>query len=95
MADMSASQGIALVDPPTSLARLCGQSADSGATVPPASTGHVLSKGLNVVWMPARKCGAVLDNIAGSPEDTLFVLLAGSLVVLAEDVELVGGKARP
>jgi hypothetical protein len=47
--------GNTLVDPPTSLARLCGQSADSGATVPPASTGHVLSEGLNVVSMPARK----------------------------------------
>src|SRR5262245_52354417 len=42
--------------------------------------------------MPARECGAVLDDVVGGPPNAPRVHRAGDLVVRAEDVEVAGGQ---
>src|SRR4051812_48553637 len=57
----------------------------------PRTSAVALHEGLErrrVVWMPAREGRAVLDDVAGSPEDAALIDRPRDVVVRAEDVEI-------
>src|ERR1700754_4367539 len=54
---------------------------------------HELRKGLRVIRMPARQCGAIFDDVAVGPGHAAFVELPRHVVIRAEDVEIPGVDA--
>ena len=56
------------------------------------SGGHEGVEGFLVLRIPARQSSAVFHDIAGGPKDPTLVLIAGSLVILTEDIELVADE---
>src|SRR6267142_7256647 len=51
---------------------------------------HERRESVGVVLVPARQRRAVLDDVAGGPQDAPLVELAGDVIVGAEHVEIAG-----
>src|SRR5450631_2290294 len=51
---------------------------------------HKRRKRLRMIWMPARQCGTIFNDVAGGPENPPLVQASRHVVIGAQNVEVAG-----